>query len=407
MEGLVLGLDLCESYTQVCCLKDEKTWTIPTVICREKKAENWYIGEDAYAHVLMGDGIIVDKLLKLNSREGTATIGGVRYPAIDLLEQFLRKVLDIVQQEYGVTVIRQLVITLQQIDIGLMGIIRSCAARLGLKDKQVRIISHTESFVYYIMSQKKEVWNNQVGMFDLSKDGLRYYELKVHRGLKRMTVIAEQEALEEGFNLDILKSASGIKLADKILCSCGERLMQKKLFSGVFLTGKGFESQEWAADFMKFICNKRRVYVDMDLFAKGAAYRAEDYIREKTAYPFTCICEGHLNTSVSLEVIRGGKEVPLTLALAGDNWFESSAAIEVIPDPAKDIEFVVTPLDVRKKRTVRVPLEGLPERPPRTTRLRVEVSFLDERTMKIVLKDRGFGELFPATEFQIRQEVML
>ena len=407
MEGLVLGLDLCESYTQVSCLKDERTWTIPTVICREKEAENWYIGEDAYAHVLVGDGVIVDKLLKLNSRQGTATIGGVRYDATALLEQFLRKVLEIPQTEYGIAGIRQLVITLQQIDTGLMDILRDCTARLGLEDKQVRIIGHTESFVYYILSQKKEVWNNQVGLFDLSKDGLRYYELKVHRGLKRMTVVAEQEALEEGFNLDILKSASGVKLADKILCSCGERLMQKKLYSGVFLTGKGFETQEWATDFMQLICNKRRVYVEMDLFSKGAAYKAEDYIREKTAYPFTCICEGHLNTTVSMEVVRGGKDIPLTLASAGDNWFESSAAVEVIPDADKDITFTVTPLDVRKRKIIRIPLEGFPKRPPRTTRIRVEVSFLDERTMQVVLKDRGFGELFPATEYQVRQEVML
>lgn len=407
MEGLVLGIDLCDSYTQISCLENDKSWMIPTVICREKEAENWYIGEDAYAHTLIGDGVIVDKLLKLTSRRGTATIGGIRYEAVTLMELFLRKILELPQQVYGVTAIAQLVVTLKSIDTVVMEALRECAARLGLETGQLRVISHTESFIYYVLSQKKEIWNNQVGVFDLSADSFRYYEMKVQRGMKRMLVIAECENLEESFNLNILESPSGARLADKILCSCGERLLKKKLYSSVFVTGKGFHKQDWAPDFMKMICTKRRVYIETELFSRGAAYKAEDLTRSKTAYPFICICEGHLNTTVSMDVLRGGQELSMIMASAGDNWFEANKAVEVIPDPAKEIELTVTSLDSRKKKLVRIPLEGFPERPSRTTKVRVEVSFLDEKTMQVVLKDRGFGELFPATDVEIRQEVML
>lgn len=407
MEGLVLGIDLCDSYTQISSLENDNSWMIPTVICREKEAENWYIGEDAYAHTLIGDGVIVDKLLKLTSRRGTATIGGIRYEAVTLLEHFLRKILELPQQASGVTEITQLVVTLKTIDTVVMEALNECAGRLGLDPKKLRVISHTESFIYYILSQKKELWNNHVGVFDLSADSFRYYEMKVQRGMKRMIVIAESENLEESFNLNILESPSGARLADKILCSCGERLLQNKLYSAVFMTGKGFCKQDWAPDFMKMICSKRRVYIETELFSKGAAYKAEDFTRSKTAYPFTCICEGHLNTTVSMDVLRDGQELSMVMASAGDNWFEANAAVEVIPDPAEEIELTVTSLDSKKKKLVRIPLEGFPERPSRTTKVRVEVSFLDEKTMQVVLKDRGFGELFPASDVEIRQEVML
>ena len=59
--------------------------------------------------------------------------------------------------------------------------------------------------------------------------------MKVQRGLKNTTVIAEQERMDESFNLDILKNDSGAKLADRILCSCASRLMQNKNYSSVFL----------------------------------------------------------------------------------------------------------------------------------------------------------------------------
>lgn len=70
MDGLVIGIDLCNEYTQVSCAKEEKAWTIPTVICRNKNADEWYIGEEAYAHTLMGDGILVDQLVKLVLKDG-------------------------------------------------------------------------------------------------------------------------------------------------------------------------------------------------------------------------------------------------------------------------------------------------------------------------------------------------
>lgn len=407
MEGLVLGIDLCDSYTQISCLEDEKSWLIPTVICREKQTENWYIGEEAYGHTLIGDGVIIDQLLKLTSRRGTATIGGIRYEAVTLLECFFRKVLELPRKEYGIQSIRQIVVTLQSIDAAVMEALQTCAAKLGLNDQQLRVISHTESFIYYVMSQKKELWNNQVCVFSLSADNFCYYELKVQRGMKRMAVIAECETLEEGFNLDILESSPGGKLADKILCSCGERLLQKKLYSSVFLTGKGFLSQDWAPEFMKLLCKKRRVYIESELFSKGAAYRAEDFTRSKTAYPFICLCEGHLKTNVTMNVLRGGQEVSLTLAGAGDSWYEIKAAAEIIPEPAEAIELLITSVDNRKKKIVKIPLEGFPQRPPRTTKVRVEISFLDEQTMQVVLRDRGFGELFPATDVYVRQEVML
>ncbi len=39
--------------------------------------------------------------------------------------------------------------------------------------------------------------------------------------------------------------------------------------------------------------------------------------------------------------------------------------------------------------------------------MQIRILFLDERTMEVTLQDRGFGELFPASGVQIRQEVML
>lgn len=407
MDGLVVGIDLCDGYTQINCAEEEKTWTIPTVICKNKNTEEWYVGEEAYAHTLKGDGIIVDKLVKLVLKEGTATLGDVRYTGKDLLKLFLERAIELPQQQYGKLGVRQLVFTVSRPDPLLISGLYECAEQMEIPKEQVHVISHPESFIYYILSQKKEIWNGTVGMFDLSEEKLRYYEMKVQRGMKKTTVLAEYEELEEGFNLDILSTPSGAKLADKILCSCGERMMQKKVYSSVFLTGKGFENREWAEEFMKLLCVKRRVFMEPFMFSKGAAYRAQDFMQPKTSYPFTMICEGRLKCTISMTVLHKGQETSVVVAAAGENWYEKAAVIDVIPDHRNTIDFEVTPLDVKKRKLVSIPLEGFPKRPERTTKVHIEVSFLDERTMDVKLNDRGFGELFPASGVQIRQEVML
>ncbi len=441
MKELVLGLDVCDEYTQLSCSGTEKNWTLPTVVCRKKAQELWLIGEEAYASALEGDGIIVDKLLTMLLKEGTATIAGIKYKGLELLGYFLEQVLSLPLKEEGkaeslaeqepqktpeddggreageaeaaldasltTAQITSLVITVPKISAHLMDCLMYCADFLRIPRERVHIVSHTESFLYYVLSQKREVWNNQVGMFDLSEKCLCYYEMKVQRGMRQVTVVAEREKLDEGFSLDILSSPSGKKLADKILCACGERFLQKKLFSSVFLTGKGFDQQDWAVEFMKLVCTRRRVYVEPVLFAQGAAYKAEDLLREKTYYPYVFICDGRLDTTVSVKVLYQDQESQLVLAAAGDSWYESKSTVEIILDHQNYIEFLITPPDPKKKKNVKLTLEGFPEREDKTLRVQMQIGFLDERTMAIVVKDKGFGEFYPSTGATLRQEVML
>ena len=407
MDGLVIGLDLNDDYTQICCYDKEKSWTIPTVICRRKEEETWLSGEDAYAATLLGEGVIVDKLLKLAAKDGTSTIGGICYSGSTLLKLFIQKMLEYPKKEFGKDKVAQLVITLQNVDARLLDTLMYCADFLGIPRERVHVISHTESFIYYVLSQKKELWTNQVGLFELSSERLCYYEMKVIRGMRRNMVQAEAQNQEEAFNLDILDSPSGSKLADKILCSCGEKLLSRKLFSTVLLTGKGFERQDWAGGFMRLACNRRKVFVESYLFAKGAAYKGADYTHEDTSYPYIFVCEGRLRAEVALKVLRRGRESNLVVASYGDNWYESKSSLDLIVDGQNEIEFTITPLDSKKKKLVRIPLSGFPERPPRTTRVELKVGFTDEETMMMVIEDKGFGELFPATKAVVKQEVSL
>lgn len=407
MDGLVIGMDLCDTYTHISCMEPEQTWVIPTVVCKNKNADEWYVEEEAYAHTLVGDGIMEDKLLTQVMKDGTATIGGIKYEGIYLLKMFLEKALELPKKAAGSREIASIVIAVSCLDVKLMDSLLYCADYLKIPRDRVHLISHTESFVYYVMSQKREVWSNQVGMFDLTNQSLRYYELNVQRGLRQMQVVADCENLEEGFHLDVLDNTAGARLADRILCSCADRILQKRLFSAIVLTGKGFENTEWAPEFMKQVCSRRRLFVENSLFSKGALMKAADYLQEKSSYPFICICEGRLKTTVSVKVLNHDKEGQLVLAAAGDNWYEAKSTVDFIVTGNPEVEFTISPLDPKKKKLVKIGLEDFPKRPDRTTKIELSLGFSDDRTMVAVIKDKGFGEIFPAEDVMIKQEVGL
>ena len=406
MDGLVLGIDLCDTYTSITALEPERTWTIKTAVCKNRQAEEWYVGEEASVRAMAGD-LHWDGLLSRVQRDEKEPGKEDGYTGLDLLKRFLKAALELPKKAADQESVSRLVIALRKPEIRLMDSLLYCADYLGIDRSRVHIVSHTESFVYYVMSQKRDVWSNQVGMFELSEGCAAYYELKTQRGSGGMIVTADREALQEEITLEYLKRPEGASSEDQFLSACADRLLDKRLFSAVILTGDGFAVTDWAGSFMKKICSKRRVFAEYGLFSKGAAYRGADYEKEHTDYPFVCICEGRLQYTISLRVLNRGKDMNLVLAAAGDNWYEARSTVELIADGEDHLEFTISSLDQRKKRVVPVALQDFPNRDNKTNRIQVTIGFSDESTMIIIVKDKGFGELFPATKAMVRQEVVL
>ncbi|MDR1766359.1 MAG: DUF5716 family protein, partial [Lachnospiraceae bacterium] len=369
MSGLVLGVDLCNEYTQVYSFAHDRGWGFPTVVLKKRAGSEWLSGEAAYEAALAGAGTPVDRLVEMAIKNGTATIDQVKYSGVYLLQMFLRGALHSILKETGEKSVSRLVVALPKLDPALMDNLLLICGELGVGREDLHVISHCESFLYFVLSQKREIWNNQTGMFDLSDGRLRYYEMKMRRGLRQMTILGEYEELEEKFNLDLIDTPSGSRLADRIMCNCGKRMLGKKLFSAVFLTGKGFNSLDWAPEWTKVVCDRRKVFQEPYLFAKGAAYNAADYDREKTAYPYILLCDGRLDTSVTLKVTFARKEKQLVLSAAGERWYEAKTTVDLILDGQSDLDFSLTTEDGKKKRWQKIPLDGLPKRPDRATRI--------------------------------------
>ena len=391
----ILGIDLTDQGAGVMFSDSEQSFHVPAAICRDKKHDQWYVGEEAYEKALSGKGIITDRLVSLALKGGTATVRGVRYEGTELLVRFLGMVREGCLQASGGEAPAYTVLVLPVYDRNLMERILEGLPAFGFDGKNISCITRQESFLYYVMNQPREIRTAEVGLFDLGDNALAFYEFQMKRDKRKLFVRVDQEEMKEAFALSVLTSPSGEKLADKIMSSAAERMLRRKVFSAVFLTGKGFDEYGWAQHFMKVVCQRRKVFLDGELFIKGAVVRGTSLLSGKRDPGFTALCSGRAAAGVTMKVERNGQPMEFPVLNAGDPVFSSDMELRLLPESGECLEFVVEPVSTRKKKLVRVPAPPLPEREPKTSYLDVSLRFPDEDSMSVRMKEAGFGELFP------------
>ena len=405
MNPKVLGIALSDISTNLIFYPDDEALTFPTVISKKKGEDAWVVGEDAYALALDGKGIITDKLLKLTRKDGIATIDGTRYEGKEILKIYFREIINAGMEKLYKEKPEEVVVAMAGLEEDIVGDIREAFVGLGYQPNHIHIISKEESFIYFVLSLKKDIWNNKVGMYDLSDVSLTYYEMLVNRNSRKLLVNAESENMDEAFNLQILNNPSGAKLADKILTSVAEKVMDKKKFSSIFLTGQVFAEHEWADGFISYLCSRGKVYLDTNIFAKGAAFKGVDLASENSIYNLTAICEGRLRSDVYINVDNNGKDGKIYLAKAGDFWDEPDTELLMIPDEKEVIDISVAGIDGKVKKNIPIVLDFLPKRPIKTRRFYFRTKFLDDKIMNVEIEDAGFGDMYPPTDVKRNLEV--
>ena len=96
-------------------------------------------------------------------------------------------------------------------------------------------------------------------------------------------------------------------------------------------------------------------------------------------------------------MLRRGEEAYFAVLDGGVSWYEAFADFEVILESGNTVEFQVTPLTGEPATEREIVLEGLPERPKKTSRLKVHVEMSAPDRVTVTIEDMGFGEIFPSS----------
>jgi hypothetical protein len=402
---LIVGYDLCEDYSQISCfsyksfepipisIRDEDELNrIPTALCVKADTKQWLFGEEAIACNAEGEGILVDQLLDKLMLGTEVRIYGQTFQPVELLEKYLRKTLMLVKKYFPTEPIAKLVVTLRVASPALVEGVYAALEPLGLEKDRVVVMSHAGAYLYYALSQDKSLWMNDVGLFDFSREGLLYYQIKLNRRSKPMIA-----CLNKADYSDILNNEPQLKSKEKLAYTfknIADTALYKNLVTTLYFTGIGFEG-DWADEVIHSLCTGRRVFIGQNLFTKGACYAAKELSGDRKLEEFILLNDDMLTSVVGLRVYKDTRFQEEILAEAGANWFEVNKSVEVIPQGEAELELILK--NVLSKEIVRekLHLTNLPDRPDRMTRLEINFTCKNQSTGVIRVSDLGFGEIYP------------
>ncbi len=162
----------------------------------------------------------------------------------------------------------------------------------------------------------------------------------------------------------------------------------------------------WYPNSQKVLCNGRRAFLGNNLYSKGACYTSIRKCADKEEGPIY-LDESKLMDRICLRMRVHGQEGWYPIVSWGEHWYEADGQWEVLLEELSDIEILIESLSGEEMQVEKVSLEGMPARNDYSMRMQVEVMFLDEKTCKLTFKDIGFGEFFPATDFQVEKVIGL
>lgn len=392
-----LGIDLSDDYAMisyyqlnmsepetVSTIAGSEIYHIPVLLARRKNLGLWYYGEEARRMAKSGEVICVDALLKRAVNAEIISIGEENYDASDLLALFLRKVVELPQKLGNGGPIERLVLTVDRLTRENMEVFWKIAAGLELKREQFMVVDHKESFYYFALSQKEELWLHDVYLYEYRGGSMYSYDLQ--RDLRtKPQVVTIQESGHFGLKEDWDREFQEILI----------KSMEGRIVSTVYLVGDGFDGG-WMKSSLNYVCRGRRVFLGKNLFSKGACYAAAARGMGES-WPYIYMGENEMKFNLSLKVRDRSNTAFYSLISAGCNWFEAKGECEVILSGTPSIDFWKQLPNSREAKVETLELTDLPRRPDKTSRIRITAKPVADDKIEIELKDLGFGEFFRAT----------
>lgn len=361
-----------------------ENYAIPTALAKKNGLSQWYFGHDAFLQSSVGQASLVDDLYKNAYEDAKLVVAGESYRARQLLVIYFKKLLSMPSIYSVMDRLKKFIVCLDSVDSTMIKLLQYVVQELDISSDLLLILDKKESFYYYALSQKPELFTYNVALFEYSKNSVTSFMLS-RNASTRPQVITVDKTIND-------MPASG---NDQDFLAIVKNTFGNKVISAVYLVGDGFNGN-WLKESLTFLCRGRKVFLGQNLYSKGACYAGLIKSTDKD-WPFIYIGDNDLKFNISLKLIDNGEYTFYSLLEAGKSWFEEKGECEVIIDGNSEVELYLQKPEQRMASTQVLELVDMPERENRTTRVRIEALPLSDHSVQIKITDLGFGEISPCS----------
>ncbi len=425
---LYLGLDLGPEYTQLSYYNADTrepesvyheeakdTYMLPNIMFysayHKRMGDNqndcykfidlsgWCVGARASAYRFEDKGTVVDGIYESTLKNENIEVEGRGYKASDLMVKML--VLHIKQftDTLGGFVIKRLTVTVADTDPRIIQAVRGLKTALRLSHDQFNIVSHLDSGLCYIFAQPEPLRNNSVGLFDFGRAGLDFYRIDMTR---KYPLIVTTQHINYHDKMNLRRFGRYHEDMDETFADIVKECTEQVFISSVFLTGLGF-SENWMKQSATVLCQGRRVFVGQNIYTKGACYRSLGGVYTESLSRYFIDTEQTVKTNIGINLMDE-KNTFWTIVYGGLEWFNTRGRVVVFLDDTRRIQIVYQDILTEEEYIETIEIYGLPARPPKTTKLSIEVEYYGADKGAIVIRDMGFGNLYPTTNKIYRKE---
>lgn len=412
--GLVVGYDLGNYVSQISygfvdgaepetlsTVAGGESYNIPTKLAKRFNVNQWFYGKDAVKAAQEEEGTLVENLLALARRKEPVEIEGSPFDPAAMLALFMKRTMSLLTSVAPIEKIEIFIVTVDSLDRETIDILNRAVAGIGLKTDRIYFQSYMESFYYYIISQPEELWRRQVMLYDFTGDYLKVYRMECNRRTKPVVAFIDEQDYDTMYREEFPEEEEERKGIAERMDARFSGIVQEaeagRIISAAYLIGEGFRG-EWTAEALKLLCRNKRVFQGNNLYSKGACYSALERITpSENGKTHVFLGNDKLKSNIGMRVLRRGEESYLAILDAGINWFEAKKECEFILESQNTVAILVTPLNGREIKEIILHMDGLIDRPEKTTRVHLKMYMNGEHEACVELTDYGFGELFPGT----------
>ena len=402
IRDLLIGIDIGKEYTQI-CYYDRKAeearslsmkvgtsqYEAPGCICYRTEQNDYCVGLEAQYFSREKGGIMLGNIYDICQKEESIQVAGEDKEPAELLAHFLKGMLKFLGIQDIVKNTKCMCITSPELDAIQVRNYQKACGIAGFPAEKYMLMDYGESFYYYALGQKRETWNRSVAWYAFDGDKIAFRKLTINAASRPILVNLEEPVSTT------LETEDEIR--DVEFCRFVSKTLGKELFSSVQITGKGFD-QQWAQQSVKILCHQgRKVFYGNNLFAKGACIAVKDRLEDRKLKGYRYLSDSLVVADVGMDMRVMGSPAYYPLIEGGSNWYECSAGCELILDDTKELVFTVSLPDETEKKRVAMALDGLPERPNRTTRLALTLKYVSPKECEVTVRDLGFGEMYPSS----------
>ncbi len=400
LERFVVGYDLSTEYAQISYMQmqdnmpvtvtltdGKEDFCVPTCLFKRKEVNQWFYGREAQNYSIAEEGTMIDNLWEHALVGDKLRIEDDEFDHVALLTLFVKRSLALLRN-VPKDKISGIMFSVPDLTKRSIEVLETVCSMLGLNGAGTFFEGRDESVFYYVIHQQKELWKQDVLVYDFSGRNLRGYRFSVNRNSKPQVSVVD-ERIHSVIRDDINKDGEFLEIINEDT--------QNGVVSGAFLIGSGFE-EDWCHDSLKELCRGRRVFRGNNLYSKGACYAArEKLVDSDMNQSLIFLGKDKLRANIGMKVMKAGSESYFAILDGGESWYDAKKEFDIIIDKGNSFEIIVTPLDAKNVREIEIVLDGLTQRETKTTRLHMKVFMESENVLRVCATDMGFGEFFPTT----------